>query len=408
MDEQVKSIKSGPSVDTLTNTSDVNEIGVDILSNIVTSEVNKTVTFSVIKSEANEVAADAISNFSDSKMCKTKDEIIPFNEIKKESKSDRESDHDIVTFTVENSTDSIIPQNINEKEKCCIKDQDKTFSDADVKIQEIKKKKFIKRLDEVLQPESRVVEAETDIDKLGTGSKLRADDADTKNVLSNSDTSATKTLSQLLKNFTRHKKTLRNIPVDTRITDIACIKFDSPEDNMLCGEVAVGNKQLEDKSMVICSDSNKRDTLESPVDHIYSRRLEPISPNIDHSYTASPDLSLNTDHCYTTSLDHPTVNLKEASNTTKSSKKDTLKTIIVTSNKKCISKSDNETLNVTNCRVTNQPDWGDVYICIDGDKTITPESLAKYIVSHRQVSHFHEEICEMIFKHIYDVVNLKR
>ena len=58
----------------------------------------------------------------------------------------------------------------------------------------------------------------------------------------------------------------------------------------------------------------------------------------------------------------------------------------------------------SNCRVTNQPDWGDIYICIDGDKTITPESLAKYIVSHRQVSHFHEEICEMVFKHIYDAV----
>jgi len=58
----------------------------------------------------------------------------------------------------------------------------------------------------------------------------------------------------------------------------------------------------------------------------------------------------------------------------------------------------------SNCRVTNQPDWGDIYICIDGDKTITAESLAKYIVSHRQVSHFHEEICEMVFKHIYDAV----
>ena len=42
-----------------------------------------------------------------------------------------------------------------------------------------------------------------------------------------------------------------------------------------------------------------------------------------------------------------------------------------------------------------------------GDKTITPESLAKYIVSHRQVSHFHEEICEMIFKHIHDAVKPK-
>jgi len=61
----------------------------------------------------------------------------------------------------------------------------------------------------------------------------------------------------------------------------------------------------------------------------------------------------------------------------------------------------------SNCRVTNQPDWGDIYICIDGDKTITPESLAKYIVSHRQVSHFHEEICEMVFKHIYNAVKPK-
>ena len=61
----------------------------------------------------------------------------------------------------------------------------------------------------------------------------------------------------------------------------------------------------------------------------------------------------------------------------------------------------------SNCRVTNQPDWGDIYICIDGDKTISPESLAKYIVSHRQVSHFHEEICEMVFKHIHDAVKPK-
>ena len=54
----------------------------------------------------------------------------------------------------------------------------------------------------------------------------------------------------------------------------------------------------------------------------------------------------------------------------------------------------------SNCRVTNQPDWGDVFIHIKGESTPTPESLAKYIVSHRTVSHFHEEICEMIFAHL--------
>ena len=54
----------------------------------------------------------------------------------------------------------------------------------------------------------------------------------------------------------------------------------------------------------------------------------------------------------------------------------------------------------SNCRVTNQPDWGDIFIHMEGTKTITLESLAKYIVSHRQVSHFHEEICEMVFTHL--------
>ena len=54
----------------------------------------------------------------------------------------------------------------------------------------------------------------------------------------------------------------------------------------------------------------------------------------------------------------------------------------------------------SNCRVTNQPDWGDVFIFMQGSKLPTADSLAKYIVSHRTVSHFHEEICEMIFSHL--------
>jgi 7-cyano-7-deazaguanine reductase len=54
----------------------------------------------------------------------------------------------------------------------------------------------------------------------------------------------------------------------------------------------------------------------------------------------------------------------------------------------------------SNCRVTNQPDWGDVFIYIEGEKVPTAASLAKYIVSHRTVSHFHEEICEMIYAHL--------
>ena len=54
----------------------------------------------------------------------------------------------------------------------------------------------------------------------------------------------------------------------------------------------------------------------------------------------------------------------------------------------------------SNCRVTNQPDWGDVFIRIVGPKIPTADSVAKYIVSHRTVSHFHEEICEMVYKHL--------
>ena len=56
----------------------------------------------------------------------------------------------------------------------------------------------------------------------------------------------------------------------------------------------------------------------------------------------------------------------------------------------------------SNCRVTNQPDWGDVYIDIEGKNIPDVASLAKYIVSHRTVSHFHEEICEMVFTHLME------
>jgi len=58
----------------------------------------------------------------------------------------------------------------------------------------------------------------------------------------------------------------------------------------------------------------------------------------------------------------------------------------------------------SNCRVTNQPDWGDVYVHIKGEKAVTPESLLKYIVSMRKENHFHEEIAECIYKRLYDLI----
>lgn len=56
----------------------------------------------------------------------------------------------------------------------------------------------------------------------------------------------------------------------------------------------------------------------------------------------------------------------------------------------------------SNCRVTNQPDWGDVFIYIKGMEKPTNESLLKYIVSMRKENHFHEEICEAIYKRLLD------
>ena len=59
----------------------------------------------------------------------------------------------------------------------------------------------------------------------------------------------------------------------------------------------------------------------------------------------------------------------------------------------------------SNCRVTSQPDWGDVYIYMKGKNTIDPISLLQYIVSFRDECHFHEEICETIYKRIMDTVS---
>ena len=54
----------------------------------------------------------------------------------------------------------------------------------------------------------------------------------------------------------------------------------------------------------------------------------------------------------------------------------------------------------SNCRVTNQPDWGDVFIEMKTNHEVDIESIARYIVSHRKVNHFHEEIAEMMFVHL--------
>lgn len=56
----------------------------------------------------------------------------------------------------------------------------------------------------------------------------------------------------------------------------------------------------------------------------------------------------------------------------------------------------------SNCKITRQPDWGSIYIHIKA--RILPDrfSLLKYIVSLRDENHFHEEICELVFKRLTD------
>ena len=59
----------------------------------------------------------------------------------------------------------------------------------------------------------------------------------------------------------------------------------------------------------------------------------------------------------------------------------------------------------SNCRVTHQPDFGDLYLYYKSKKHITEVSLVKYLSSFRSEFHFHEECCEMIFKRLYDLLD---
>ena len=59
----------------------------------------------------------------------------------------------------------------------------------------------------------------------------------------------------------------------------------------------------------------------------------------------------------------------------------------------------------SNCRVTHQPDFGDVFIYYKSKKHILEDSLVKYMVSFRSEFHFHEECCEMIYKRLSDILS---
>lgn len=59
----------------------------------------------------------------------------------------------------------------------------------------------------------------------------------------------------------------------------------------------------------------------------------------------------------------------------------------------------------SNCRVTHQPDFGEVFISYKSKKHILESSLVQYLTSFRSEYHFHEECVEMIFKRLEDILN---
>lgn len=56
----------------------------------------------------------------------------------------------------------------------------------------------------------------------------------------------------------------------------------------------------------------------------------------------------------------------------------------------------------SNCRVTNQPDWGDLFVRISTKYELDLLSVVRYLVSFRKENHFHEEVVEMIYKRLWD------
>lgn len=56
----------------------------------------------------------------------------------------------------------------------------------------------------------------------------------------------------------------------------------------------------------------------------------------------------------------------------------------------------------SNCRVTSQPDWGDLFVRMRTKSVVDLSSVVAYLVSFRKENHFHEEVVEMIYKRFWD------
>lgn len=62
----------------------------------------------------------------------------------------------------------------------------------------------------------------------------------------------------------------------------------------------------------------------------------------------------------------------------------------------------------SNCEITNQPDWGRVYIEYTPNNVLVDyPSLLEYIVSYRNHQEFHEPTCERIYNDLYELLQPK-
>lgn len=59
----------------------------------------------------------------------------------------------------------------------------------------------------------------------------------------------------------------------------------------------------------------------------------------------------------------------------------------------------------SNCKITHQPDWGDVYVYYRGHLHLDRKSFIQYIVSFRNENHFHEEVVEMIYMALLNILD---
>jgi len=112
--------------------------------------------------------------------------------------------------------------------------------------------------------------------------------------------------------------------------------------------------------------------------------LNPIEDSIDCG-AVNLDMEVNTEACGPASLYTEDASLLESTDE------------FISSNMSLFVKSSSLK---SNCRVTHQPDWGEVYIYMEGRDLPSFESLLKYIISFRGENHFHEEIVETIFQRL--------